>query len=68
MVGQRVFYPQIALVLPAGNTVCVLELLVLPAGSVVRTLEPPVQCVGEGNWWYPLDGCQHGQTASGYPL
>ena len=42
MVGQRVFYARIKLVLPAGSVVRILGLLVLPAGTAVRALEPPV--------------------------
>ena len=61
MVGQRFFYALIALVLPAGIAVRVpSEPLVLPAGSTVRILEPPVQCVGEGDWLHSLDGCRYG--------
>ena len=67
MVGQKVFYARIVHVLPAGSVVHVLEPLVLPAGSGVRVLEPLVQCEEGVDWLHPLDGCQCGRAASGYP-
>ena len=50
MDDKRVFYPRLAHAFSAGSAVRVLGPLVLPAGIVVRALEPPVQCVGEGDW------------------